>query len=291
MDEPFADTSMIPMYYLAEFARNHVTVCLSGDGSDEIFAGYSTYSADRLRRFTGWIPAVMTRSLARVADRVLPVRFSKVGVSDKLRRFLHGHALSADRAHYFWRIIFHEQAKHDVLHSDVRKEVMKHDPFDVFRASLYDVEGCHYLDRAMYVDIKTWLVDDILVKVDRATMAHSIEARTPFLDHRLVEFAASLPVSWKYRGLEQKHLLRYGYRNELPEAVLKQRKQGFNAPVSHWLNSAISEMGRQVTTGARMRDWFDANYINGLWDEHQSMQRDHGLQLFGLTCLGLWMEA
>jgi len=290
VDEPFADSSIVPTYYLAKFARSRATVCLSGDGGDEIFAGYPTYAADRLRHHMAWVPAHVTRTLATWSDRLLPVRHSKVGFGYKLRQFLRGHALPPGRAHYSWRTIFPDELKRKVLNPEVRSAVMVTDPYAVFDRYSHDVEGCHYLDQAMYVDIKTWLMDDILVKVDQATMAHSLEARTPLLDHRLVEYAASLPVSWKYRGLEQKHLLRLSQRRRLPSSVLKRRKTGFNAPVSHWLSGKLLEMARDTTMGGDMKQWFDSRVVEQLWQDHLTRRRDNGLPLFGLTCLGLWFE-
>ena len=290
VDEPFADSSIVPTYYLAKFARSQVTVCLSGDGGDEIFAGYSTYAADRLRHLTSWIPAPATRALATLSDRLLPVRHSKVGAGYKLRQFLHGHALSVQRAHYSWRTIFQDDLKRAVLHPDVRASVMSADPFVVFERYFHDVADCHYLDQAMYVDIKTWLADDILVKVDQATMAHSLEVRPPLLDHRLVEYAATLPAGWKYRGLEQKHILRLSQRSRLPAGVLQRRKAGFNAPVSRWLSGGLFDMARDVTLGRGMKQWFDTGVIEGMWRSHAARRQDFGLPLFGLTCLGMWIE-
>lgn len=291
VDEPFADTSIVPTYHLAEFARSQVTVCLSGDGGDEIFAGYPTYAADRLRHLTAWMPSPVTRMLAQLTDRIMPVRHTKVGFGYKLRQFLHGHALPAERAHYSWRTIFSDELKRDVLAPDVRATVMSTDPYAIFDHYFRDVADCDYLDQAMYVDIKTWLVDDILVKLDQATMAHALEARLPLLDYRLVEYAASLPVSWKYRGLEQKHIFRLSQRNRLPETVLRRRKTGFNAPVSQWLSGSLLDVARAATQGHRMKAWFDIATIERMWQDHLAKRHDHGLPLFGLTCLGLWLEA
>lgn len=290
-DEPFADTSIIPLYYLAEFARKHVTVCLSGDGGDELFAGYPTYIADRLRHLTAWIPGPVTRALAHCADQCLLGQHAKVGAGYKLRQFLRGHSLNASRAHYSWRTIFPDSLKRQVLNTETRNAVMATDPYASFERHFRDVEGCAPLDQAMYVDIKTWLVDDILVKVDQATMAHSLEARPPLLDHRVVEYAASLPVSWKYRGLEQKHILKLSQRGRVPAPVLRRRKSGFNAPVSQWLSGQLLDLARDTTSSSKMREWFDGAAIDRLWQDHVTGQRDFGLPLFGLTCLGLWLDA
>lgn len=291
LDEPFADTSIVPMYLLARFARRHVTVCLSGDGSDEIFAGYPTYAADRLRRLTSWLPALVTRGAAALVDAAWPVSFAKVSVDYRLRRFLRGHGLSAERAHYFWRTILDDDAKRSMLRPERRDAVCGADAFATFLAHEQAVAGCHPLDRALYVDVKTWLADDILVKLDQATMAHGLEARPPFLDHRLVEFAAELPAEWKMKGARQKHLLKRSQAARVPSELLRRRKLGFNAPVSHWLSGPLEEIARAATTTAAMREWFDPAVLERLFAEHRTRRRDHGLALFGLTCLGLWWDS
>lgn len=287
--EPFADSSIIPTYFLSRFARRHVTVSLSGDGGDESFAGYDTYLADRLLRMLHWLPGALRRAGAAAAGR-LPVRdFGKVPLSYRLRQFATGMALDPDRAHMHWRTIFSEAEKQSLLKEEVREPVLRWDPFESFAPHVRAAADLHHIDRALYVDIKTWLVDDILVKVDRASMAHSLEVRTPFLDHRLVEFAASLPVSLKLRGLRRKYLLRRMQRHRLPRAVTRARKEGFNAPISHWLAGDLRELARSVLKGNELRRWFRQEAIDRLWSEHLAKRRDNGLKLFGLVALGLWM--
>jgi asparagine synthase (glutamine-hydrolysing) len=289
-DEPFADTSIIPTYHLARFAREHVTVCLSGDGGDEIFAGYETYAADRLRHATNWLPAPMTRTAERAVAAAWPVSFGKVSFDYKLRRFLAGHRADERRAHYSWREIFSADEKQRLLR-DGDGPTTGTDAFADFMPSFEEVRDCHYLDQAMYVDLKTWLVDDIMVKVDRATMAHSLEVRAPLLDHRLVELAASLPVNWKLRRLRGKHLLKVSQRKNLPAPVIQRRKLGFNAPVSHWLRGGLGELAKEVTTDGGMDLWFNRQVIDELWRDHDAKRADNGLKLFGLTCLGMWLMA
>ena len=206
-----------------------------------------------------------------------------------MRKFLRGHPLGGQRAHYFWRVIFDEAAKQRIVLPEWRKAVAESDPFVEFQRFFEEVADCHYLDQALYVDIKTWLVDDILVKVDRATMAHSLEARAPFLDHRLIEFAASLPVEWKLNGLRKKHLLKRSQRPYLPRSVIERRKHGFNTPVSHWFNGALAERAKMVTYDDTLAQWFDRRALDSLWRDHRAKTEDNGLKLFGLTCLGLWM--
>ena len=288
-DEPMADTSIIPMYYLAQFAREKVTVCLSGDGSDEIFGGYETYLADQLYHAASRMPAPLWRVSRRLAQ-LAPVRFNKVDLTYKLRQFVAAAGLSPQHAHVSWRGIFDADERRELVHRDLHQSVLGADPLAQFDAHFAAVRDCHYLDQAMYVDFKTWLADDILVKVDRMTMAHGLESRAPFLDPRVVEFAASLPVSFKVRGTATKYLLKRSQEPRLPRAIIERGKRGFNAPVSRWFAGPLAELGREATSPRVLGEWFDAAVVGRLWDEHRSRQRDNGFKLFGLVCLGLWLE-
>ncbi|TVQ85346.1 MAG: asparagine synthase (glutamine-hydrolyzing) [Chromatiaceae bacterium] len=291
-DEPLADTSVLPTWRLAAFAREQVSVVLSGDGADECFAGYETYLADRLHQTLRWLPAGAASGLFRLADRLLPVRFSKVSLDYKLRRFLAELHRPLPRAHAAWRDIF---SAHDRL-ALVQPQWQalfaepEADPFAQFAPHYAEVADCHWLDQVSYVDIKTWLADDILVKVDRTTMAHSLEARAPLLDHRLVEFAAALPVDWRLRGLRTKHILKHSQRQRLPRWVLNGRKRGFNAPVTHWLSGPLREFAGDTLALPRLHEWVRPEAIVRLWAEQDAGRRDHGLKLFGLLCLALWLD-
>jgi asparagine synthase (glutamine-hydrolysing) len=290
-DEPFADTSMIPVYYLAAFARQRVTVCLSGDGSDEIFAGYETYLADALLRATRWMPGAATRALSRMATAAGPVTFDKVSTDFKLRQFLAGHSASPERAHFAWRRIFSDEEKRDLLRSEHQARLRDVEPFHRFQRFYDDVKDCHPLDQSLYVDIKTWLPDDILVKVDRMTMAHALEARAPFLDHRLMELAASVPARWKLNRRGRKQVLKRSQKRRLPPEILGRRKEGFNAPVSEWLAGPLRELAHEATSPRALGEFLRPEPIARLWEEHLARRADHGLKLFGLTCLGLWLDS
>ena len=291
-DEPLADTSAIPTYLLAAFAREYVTVSLSGDGADECFAGYETYAADRLHRALAWLPRGLARASFRAADALLPVSFSKVSLDYKARHFLSELHLDSARAHASWRNIWSPDGQRDLMQPAWREAIgsAQSDPYEEFERHFAAVEGCHYIDQAGYVDIKTWLADDILVKVDRSTMAHSLEARAPLLDHRLVEFAAALPADWKLKGLRKKYLLRESQRGRLPDWVLDGRKQGFNAPVSQWFSGPLQDFARDTLSSPRLHAWVRPAAIETLWREHNGLRRDHGLKLFGLVCLALWLD-
>lgn len=288
--EPMADTSIVPTFHLAAFAREQVTVCLSGDGADESFAGYPTYLADRLYRMTSRLPSKWVQSAGRLLERTWRPHLGKVTADYKLKQFLRGHGLAADRAHYFWRTIFAEDERPPLLRDEHRASVLGEDPFSGFAGHVAAVAGCDPLDRALYVDLKTWLPADILVKVDRMTMAHSLECRAPFLDRGVVEFAASLPAGFKLNGFRTKHVLRLSQRSRLPRRTSHGRKLGFAAPVSRWLRGELRDLGRAASLSPPMQEFFVPAEIERLWREHEEGRVDNGYRLFGLICLGLWLE-
>lgn len=288
-DEPFADTSMIPTYLLAEFARQQVTVSLSGDGGDELFGGYATYQANQLHRYISRMPNNMLRFLQHLMN-YWPTSFAKLSLDYKLKHFLRGCLHDFQRAHTSWRTIFSIDEKIKLFHPEFHHIAML-DPFDKIQPIFQQVANCHPLDQAMFVDMKTWLVDDILVKVDRASMAHSLEVRAPFLDHRIVEFAANLPVNFKIRGFQGKYLLKKSQMPFLPKATYQRRKQGFNSPIALWLNKDWYDMAYAATTHDRLSRWFNRSMIETLWKQHRNYQCDNSYKLFGLLNLALWLEA
>jgi len=289
-DEPFADSSAIPVFFLAEFTRRHVTVSLSGDGADELFAGYETYVADRLRGWVDWVPRPGLQLAGWLARSAAPPSRDKLPWEEKLRRLGTGLAHGPRRAHALWREIFSPAEKRTLLRPELGRELADADPIADSAHHFSEVEGCDFVDQATYFDVKTWLVDDILVKLDRQTMAHALEARTPFLDHRVMEFAARLPADWKLRGLRRKHLLLRSQATRLPAQVLRRAKRGFNAPVSHWLAGALEPTFRDIVAGEGMREWFEPTALLWLLEEHRAQRADHGLKLYGLLALGLWLE-
>ena len=293
--EPLADTSALPMFFLSGFTRQSVTVALSGDGGDECFAGYETYVADKLHRIAGHSPRWLREHAYGLIDRLLPVDHRKVGWPEKLRRFSAALTQDFPRAHASWRDIFGEQELLAIMQPAWRAKVMSEDGTglfsDYFAQHFADVEGCDPVDQATYVDIKTFMADDILVKTDRMTMAHSLEARCPLLDHRVVEFASQLPAKFKLRGFSKKHILRQSQRSRLPGWVLDRPKQGFNAPVSHWVRGPLRELCQETLFSNCMRAWFDVERIRRLWQDHEQKNRDNGLKLFGLLTVGLFLES
>ncbi|MUM78598.1 asparagine synthase (glutamine-hydrolyzing) [Pseudodesulfovibrio sp. F-1] len=284
--EPFADSSLLPTGLLAEFARRDVKVCLSGDGGDELFAGYETYLADRLRSMTAWVPSGFVKSLGKLVEAVWPADQGKVSLNYKVKQFLCGHGLSAERAHYHWRTLFSEQGKRHLLRPEFATAVTAHDPFDDFAAFHEEAQGIDFLGQSLFVDAKTWLANDILVKADRASMAFSLECRVPFLDHRLAELAASLPSRWKLAGLDKKALLKRAMASRLPKQVVRAKKRGFNAPVSPWFSSPgfLGDLTPEFLAG----DWFRADAVAALMAEHKDGHQDNGLKLLALATCQMW---
>jgi asparagine synthase (glutamine-hydrolysing) len=233
-DEPFADNSLIPMVAVSRLAANYVKVVLSGDGADEIFAGYLTYKADKYYSYARYLPDFVKRFMTSMGESQQKAH-GKLNWAYKQKQFFYGTLHDPDEAHYLWRLIFNPEERLGILGSQYRDLVYDSDPFHIFQRYYQEVKDLKGLDRHLYVDAMTWLPDDILVKVDRATMASSIEARCPFLDVELVEYAASVPANLKLKGLRPKYILKRALQNVLPQFILDKAKSGFNAPTGAWL--------------------------------------------------------
>jgi asparagine synthase (glutamine-hydrolysing) len=234
-DEPFSDNSLIPMYEVAKLASKYVKVVLSGDGADELFAGYITYKADKLYSFFRYMPSFIKKLLRDSADFFPLGGKEKIGIRYKQKQFFNGIMHSPENAHYLWRQFFSPEERVKILGKAHQEIVYDTDPFLRF-AAWYDMsKDMHWLDRHLFVDAMTWLPDDILVKVDRATMAHGLESRAPYLDHELAEYAASIPAELKLKGMKTKYILKKALKDILPASILNKSKSGFNAPIGSWI--------------------------------------------------------
>jgi len=231
-DEPFGDNSTVPTYQLNRLTKDFAKVALCGEGADEILAGYPTCAADKFYSLYSRIPYFIQSQLFALARNCLKPSYKKLSWDYILIKFLGSKKLSPMRAHYWWRTIFSEEEKSQILNEEIQKDCIGYDPFNTYAEYFNDVKKAGFLDQTLFVDIKTWLQDDILVKADRMSMANSIEVRSPFLDHRLVEFAARLPQTQKISGFRQKILLRKSMKDLLPRKIITRQKKGFNAPYS-----------------------------------------------------------
>jgi len=291
-DDCLADSSMIPVYLVSRFAREAVTMVLTGDGGDEVFAGYPTYNAYWIRKWYRRLPAPVRRQVVRRVVEALPVSHTKVSFDYKARRFVEGAELEAEEAHYWWRAILSESGK-SALYTDAwRASLAASATSDLYRAA-FDASGVDdALSRMLYVDTRLYLPADMLMKVDRMTMAHGLEARVPFLDHVLVELAARVPSSIKFKRRRQKHILKRALADVLPDAVLRRRKAGFNVPVNAWLAGPLADHARTVLSPDRVRaaGCFRPDAVARLFDEHARRARDNSFILWGLMCFQLWYE-
>jgi asparagine synthase (glutamine-hydrolysing) len=288
-DEPFADSSAIPTYQVCRMAREKVTVALGGDGGDELFAGYYTYQADRAHELYGCLPAWLRSRVLPGLGSLLPISEHRVSLDFKLRRFLHGGAFPADVAHYAWKEWLSEAEK-TALYAHPPREVQE--TFSVFDRHYSNFRGTDPLNRHLYVDLKLWLADDILVKVDRMSMATSLELRGPFLDYRLAEYVARLPGRLKMPGFSLKHLLKRVMRTELPASVLSARKRGFSVPLAGWLRHELREVvGDLLSPSAVKRaGLFNPDMVQRWLHDQWQGRRDYSRPLWILFMFALWYD-
>ena len=285
-DEPNADAGALPVWFLSKLSKTHATVALSGEGADEIFAGYLTYRANQLAQNARAIPASALR-MALSGLRLWPVSNEKISLEYKLKRFLSGCLLTPERAHIHWNGTFSETEKAAMLKRPLPgslKDILK-----TLGGSLSTSRG---LGPYLAFDQKYFLADDILVKSDRMSMAHAVEVRPPFLDHRIVEFAATLPDSFKIRGSRQKFLLKELMKNKLPAQILGRRKVGFDIPAHEWLRGPlrsllVDTLREGVSEHAGL---FRSDTIERYLRLHLEKRANLGYHLWGLMILFLWMK-
>jgi asparagine synthase (glutamine-hydrolysing) len=282
-DEPSADAGSLPVWFLSKMSRQQVTVALSGEGADELFGGYLTYRADRYARLARAVPAALRRTAAAAVQR-WPVSDDKISFEYKLKRFLEGSLLAPEEAHVFWNGTFSSE--------ELRGLFLKADP-EPMRRLLGDVPlAAAGLDRYLLFDQRYYLPDDILYKVDRMSMAHSMEVRPPFLDHRIVEFAAALPESYKVRGSELKFILRELMKGRLPRSILYRKKSGFDIPAHDWFRGLLKPLLLETVTEAAVRrtGLFRWRGIEAVIRDHLERRANLGYHLWGLLILFLWLK-
>ena len=289
-DEPLADTSAVPMYLLSEFTKKHVTVALSGDGADELFCGYPTYIADSLHPYLSCFPRLVFQTGHAVYQRIFPRNFNKVSLDYKLLQFLDGLRLSPGEVHCRWREIIPREDLHRLANRRLRSMLEDYHPRCEFNALWLELKDLSVLDRAMYVDLNTWLLEDILVKVDRMSMAHGLEVRCPFLDHELVEFAIQLPEHFRLRRGAGKRVLRTSQAKRLSRTTLARRKSGFNAPIAHWLFGKLGSDCREMLQDSPLYDYLEPKQVRALLDDHLARKCDNSFKLFTLMSLHSWLS-
>ncbi len=282
-DEPFGDSSALPTYLVSELAAGEVKVALSGEGGDELFGGYYTYVADLLAPRVGRLAALAAPLIER-----LPSSDGKVSFDYKAKRFARGSSLPPLERHHAWKEIFSRRSQAALLGG----RDPGWDPVDLYRERYAETAGAEPLARLQDVDLGIYLVDDLLVKTDRSSMAHSLELRVPFLDNEVAATALGLATPLKVRGLAKKRLLRRALAPLLPKEVLRGPKQGFSIPVAAWLRGPLQPFAREVLSADSLsrQGWLEPAAVSGLLDDHCAGRADLSRQLWGLIAFTLWFD-
>ena len=282
-DEPSADAGALPVWFLSRMSRKHVTVALSGDGGDELFGGYLTYIADGWARLLRLTPGRLRSAALAALHRYLPVSDEKISFEYKLKRMLEGSLLPPEDAHFFWNGTGSPTERRALLGGQGGRSLR-----ELVDAS-HDIG---YRNRYLFIDHHYYLPDDILYKVDRMSMAHSLEVRPPFLDHRIVEFAATLPEDFKIRGSRQKFILKELMRDKLPAPVLSRAKTGFDVPTHDWFRGVLRPLLLDTVSESAVRGTgvFHWPAVNALIQSHLERRANVGYHLWGLLTLFLWMK-
>jgi asparagine synthase (glutamine-hydrolysing) len=294
LDEPFADASAIPTYYVSKMARQKVTVALSGDGGDETFAGYiNRYYMNRLEdSIRKKLPHFMRKNILEPMGEIYP-RADFLPKPFRLKRFLSNLSHTFEQA-YFRDMSFYflPEMKKKLYRSEFKSAIKDFNAFDILGDHFKVNQNSDITTRVQYVDIKTYLPEDILVKVDRMSMAHSLEVRAPILDHKLIEYVGTLPSSLKLKGKESKYIFKKMLKDRLPQNILYRKKQGFSIPLASWLRGDLKDFVEETLffNKAGSNPYFNSEYINDLWRSHLSGRQDYAYPLWGLMMFELWQR-
>ena len=291
--EPFADSSAIPSYYVSRETRKYVTVALNGDGGDECFAGYERYAAMNLaQRYANLLPAVIRNGVIRNVARALPEFRSRANPLRKAQRFIDAASLSPVQRYLRWVSAFDEQAKSNLYSNDFRNQTAAFSTIGFIEPWFAKANGAGIVDASLLTDTMTYLPNDLLVKMDIASMTVSLEARSPFLDHHLMEFAASLPEGLKLRGMTTKYLLKRILKKFVPEENLTRAKMGFGVPIGHWFRGTMQPFLREtlLSEKAGARGLFNRDRVRDLIEQHTANKMNHEHRLWSLLMLELWFQ-
>jgi asparagine synthase (glutamine-hydrolysing) len=284
-DEPFADHSAIPTYLVSKLARGHVKVALSGEGGDELFGGYNYYAGHLLAPPLGRVAAALRPLVER-----LPTSAAKSSTFDwQAKRFVRGAQLPVLERHYLWKSVFSPEERAAIIRPEQRGT---HDPLELLRSRYAESSGAEELARIMDLDLGVFLVDDMLVKTDRASMAHSLETRVPILDQVVAEFALALPSRLKVRGLTKKRLLKRAAKPLVPAAILKGEKRGFAIPLAAWLRGELAPLALETLSPQNLRrqGFFRPNAVASLIDDHLAGRVDQSRKIWAVLIFSMWFD-
>ncbi|MCZ6704201.1 MAG: asparagine synthase (glutamine-hydrolyzing) [Ignavibacteria bacterium] len=289
IDEPYADGSAIPTYLLAQEAKKEVTVLLSGEGGDEIFAGYETHLAHKVRNlYRSFVPQFVRNTFITPLVNLMPVSTKKLSLEFKLKRFTAAAEYSVPASHYMWRVVLTDEEKSELFQKQISENGYVHSN-SLFPEMFDNIQGDE-LNRLLYIDSSYHLPDDLMIKNDRMTMAHSIEARVPFTDLELVNYLAGIPGKYKVKGFNKKFLLKAIMKEYLPESILKKKKVGLEIPYSTWFKNELKDLFMDEVSSSRVKDvgFLNYNFIEKQWKKHLNNSKDSGRFLWAVLNFMIW---
>jgi len=291
LDEPLSDGSLIPTFMLSRFVRHHVTVALGGDGGDELFAGYPMYYGHKVAKMYSAVPGFVRSGMIEPIVKRLPVSTKNLSFEYRAKRFVRSSNYDLITRHHSWFGSFSIEEQTALLTSEVREQTSN----DIYRGAREMLEQCdatNEIERMQFLDINFYMAEDILTKVDRASMAVSLETRAPFLDPRVGQFAASIPLDYKLRGSKGKYILKHSLEGLLPDEILHRKKKGFGIPVAEWLKGRLNPLMRDLLAPERLKHQglFNPTYVQTLITEHEKGVASHHKQLWTLLVFQLWYD-
>jgi len=295
MDIPTGEYSIIPTFILSEYARRHVGVVFSGDGADELFGGYLTYTADVFANFFMKLPE-KSKKIMSSAVKLLPVQYSWMNFRYKAELFLKGISNVDHIPHYTWREIFSDEEKKKLYPKSFFEQLEKSfyfkEPYLLFDSYFNKFKSYNLLEKALFFDTKVWLPDGVLNKVNMATTFHSLETRIPFLSNKLLDFACTLPLHKKINILRRKYLLKKAFSNDLPKSIISRSKQGLSVPISKWLRYDLKDfvLERFNNTSKEVNEIVSQKYVRMLLDRHIKGEEDFGRKLWNILMFFIWFD-
>ena len=288
LDEPMTDLSTIPFYLICKKAREHVTVCLSGEGGDEVLVGYDRFKASKANDYYAILPEWIRRGVIAPLVKALPDQSQKKGPLNVLKRFVEGGLLPEEAGHMRWQYFGKPETDNEFFAKSVLAKISR-DPFAPIRTQVTHCNSASRLDREIYVDLMFTMPDSVLMKVDKMSMAHALEVRVPFLDYQFVEFCATIPGHHKLSGFTTKAIFRSAMKGILPDKIRGRGKQGYSLPIKNWLRQELREyMVDLLTSSPLMKEAFNIQYIEKLIREHQEYRANHNHILWALINLAIW---
>ena len=286
-DEPLGNASFVPTYFLSKLASQHVKVVLTGDGADELFGGYPTYQAPYYQNIYRWIPQPLT-ALAKKGIEKIPVSHNRISLDFRLKQLMRGIDQNYQKAHFTWREVTPQALQENLFRKEIWESLSPCNTFEVAESYFSKARNLSVKNQLMYVDMNTYLLNDHLRKVDRMSMAHSLEARVPFLDHRIVELAMSLPSKYKVNFFQTKRILKHIAKDLLPKSVVYGKKKGLTSPIAGWISSELKDYINDNLKGGLMDELFDPGVTQKILKDHYGKKKDNSRIIWSLITLQIW---